>query len=92
DMAQEIEPAVVRADHIDEQLETAEVAPLPPQRLQLEPLDNFDPALLDQLDIVNSADADALFDLDTLGEIARGPDRSGGALSYEEAQRLGIVQ
>lgn len=91
DMVPEIEPAAVRAERIEDQLETAEVE-AQPQRLQLEPLDNFDPSLLDQLDALDSSDADALFDLDTLAEIAKGPDQNGGALTYEEAQRLGIVQ
>ncbi|MCA9907588.1 MAG: hypothetical protein KC519_02990 [Anaerolineae bacterium] len=93
DVVQEIEQAaLLRAEHIDDQLETAEVEAPAPQRLQLEPLDNFDPALLDQLDGMDSSDADALFDLDALAEIAKGPDHNGGELTYEEAQRLGIVQ
>ncbi|MCA9902667.1 MAG: hypothetical protein KC547_02325 [Anaerolineae bacterium] len=89
DMAQESPAAVMHTPETDAPAATD--VPATP-RLQLEPLDNFDPALLDQLDGLNSADADALFDLDTLGEIAKGRDRNGGALTYEEAQRLGIVQ
>ncbi|MCL4248621.1 MAG: hypothetical protein KJ065_10795 [Anaerolineae bacterium] len=89
DMAQESAAAVMPTPEIG----VSSVADVPTApRLQLEPVDNFDPTLLDQLDDLNSADADALFDLDTLGEIAKGRDRNGGALTYEEAQRLGIVQ
>lgn len=39
-------------------------------RLQLEPIQNFDPAILDQLATLDTAEADALFDPDLLAEIA----------------------
>ncbi len=88
---QELEPVAVRADSLDEQ-------PLPIEqtreeaRLQLEPVENFDLGLLDQLESLSSADADALFDLDSLAEIAKDPGRDRGSLTYEEARRLGIMQ
>ena len=39
-------------------------------RLQLEPIENFDPAILDQLDAVDLAEADAVLDPDLLAAIA----------------------
>lgn len=90
----QVQDAQVAAANIESVVLTPAPAPASEgaPRLQLEPVENFDPALLDQLDALNSADADALFDLDTLAEIAKDPGRDGGALTYDEARRLGIVQ
>jgi hypothetical protein len=81
-------PVAVRADGFAAVMETQPELP----RLQLDPIENFDPSLLDQLDALNVGDADALFDLDALGEIARSPGRERGLLSDDEARQLGIVQ
>lgn len=87
-VAPQPEPVAVRADGFAAVLETQPELP----RLQLDPIENFDPSLLDQLDALNMGDADALFDLDVLGEIARSPGRERGLLSDDEARQLGIVQ
>jgi hypothetical protein len=88
DVVQEIAPIAVRGESFAATRETSPDT----SRVQLEPIADFDPSLLDQLDALNHADADALFDMDSLAEFARSPGREPGLLSDDEARQLGIVQ
>jgi hypothetical protein len=66
--------------------------PSPPvmENVQLEPLQNFDPGILDASSIDVSL-ADELFSMDKLAEIANETRRGRGPLSYDEARELGII-
>jgi hypothetical protein len=65
-------------------------APSEPESVRLEPLQNFDPAILDAGSIDVSL-ADELFSMDKLAEIANETRRGRGPLSYDEARELGII-
>jgi len=80
------EPLILRSDEI-EQVSLPENEPL-----RLDPLldlnpDLLDPSLLDTLDI----DANDMFDMEKLGELANETRRERGPLSYDEARELGII-
>jgi DNA-binding NarL/FixJ family response regulator len=80
------EPLILRSDEI-EQVRLPE-----PEPLRLDPLLELNPDLLDPrlLDTLN-VDADDLFDMDKLTDIAAETRRERGPLSYDEARELGII-
>lgn len=69
---------------------TADAAP-PPEPFRLDPLENFDPSIFDQLDTINLAAADSLFDPEALGELASKSREKGGPIGFSEAMELGIM-
>ncbi len=83
-----VEPLVVKAETWDND-ETSQAEPEP--TAQLDPIDNFDPRILEALSAVDDSAADALFDMDRVAEIATESRRGRGPISYEEARELGIV-
>lgn len=82
-----LEPTAVRAEEW-EQTEMPE-----PEPVRLEPIEALDLSLFDpnQLASLDENEAEALFDPDTLAQIANETRRDRGPLSYEEARQLGIV-
>lgn len=77
---QSLEPVLVRP----------EVKVAEPERLQLEPIQNLDLSIFDQLDKMDESGADDLFDLDKLAEMV---NKSSGRkeVSFEEAMELGVL-
>jgi hypothetical protein len=82
-----LEPAAVRAEEW-EQTEMPE-----PEPIRLDPIETLDLSLFDpkQLASLDENEAEALFDPDTLAQIASETRRDRGPLSYDEARQLGIV-
>ncbi len=73
----------------------AEAAPAPPpEPVRMAPIADFDVALLENglqnLDDL-LAQADDLFDMDKLAEIADADRTDRGAISYEQARQLGVI-
>ncbi len=60
------------------------------ERVMLDPIVNFDPALLDQLQALDANDVDGLFDLDNLAEMAKDVG-NGNLVSGDDAFRRGFV-
>lgn len=91
----EPEPAVDTVEPIALRAETWEDTPVQesdePKREMLPPITDFDPAILDQLAVLDLSAADDLFDPDRLAEIALEVRQGRGPLTYEEARELGIV-
>lgn len=75
----------------DEPDETA-AAPVEEDRLQLDPIQDFDPSILDQLGDIDISDADNLFDPDKLEEIAKEARKERGSMTYEEAVQVGLIR
>lgn len=79
----------------DEALEpiarAAEVTVPEPAPFKLEPVEEFDPSIFDQLDTLNVEAADALFDPETLSELANKSRDKGGPIGFSEAIELGIM-
>jgi DNA-binding response OmpR family regulator len=67
-----------------------EPKPVEPEKLFAEPIANLDLSIFDQLDKLDASSAEDLFDLDKLGEMAQQSGK-GNALSYEQAQQLGLL-
>ncbi|PJF40245.1 MAG: DNA-binding response regulator [Chloroflexi bacterium] len=67
--------------------------PVEEEALKLDPIseEDFDPNLFDDIADVALDEADALFDLDALSEFAQDTPSKQGALSLEDARRLGII-
>jgi DNA-binding NarL/FixJ family response regulator len=83
-------PIIQRA----EEWTAEEPEPLPElEPVRLEPIADLDVSLFDRQMIENLdvSLADALFDMDTLAEIANETRRDRGPLSYDEARELGII-
>lgn len=60
------------------------------ERVMLDPIVDFDPSLLDQLNALDAADADDLFDLDRIAEMAKDVG-AGNLVSGDDAFRRGFV-
>jgi hypothetical protein len=69
----------------------AEVAAPEPAPFQLDPVEEFDPSIFDQLDTLNLDAADSLFDPEALGELANKSREKGGPIGFAEAMELGIM-
>jgi DNA-binding NarL/FixJ family response regulator len=77
---QKLEPVLVRP----------EVKVAEPEPLRLEPIQNLDMSIFDQLDNADSGAGDDLFDLDKLAEMVnKGSGRK--EVSFEEAMELGVL-
>jgi hypothetical protein len=76
--------------HIPEEEVESYTASTP--RVVLEPIEDFDPSLLDQLSALDSADADDLFDLDKIAEMAKDAAANGNLVSGDDAVKRGFVQ
>ena len=70
---------------------SAESPPPEPEEFKLEPISDLDLSIFDELDNVNPEDAEALFDLDNLLDVANENRRQGGSIGFDEAQQLGIL-
>lgn len=69
----------------------AEVAAPQPEPFRLDPLEEFDPSIFDQLDTLNLDAADSLFDPEALGALASQSREKGGPIGFSEAMELGIM-
>ena len=82
------EPLAVKADVWAEE---PSPAPEETETLQLEPIENLDLSIFDDLPGVDAEEADDLFSPDKLAKIANESHHGRGPISYEEARNLGIV-
>jgi hypothetical protein len=72
-------------------LSKPELPPEPPPPMPtLDPILNFDPAVLDKLDSLDLSEADALFDPDRLADVANSIS-SGNRLSRADAEAQGLI-
>ncbi len=78
-------------DSLEPIARAAEVAVPEPAPFKLEPVEQFDPSIFDQLDAVNVEAADALFDPEALGELLSKSRDKGGPIGFAEAIELGIM-
>lgn len=86
------EPLAPLPDEVLEPIaRAAEVTPPEPAPLKLEPVEQFDPSIFDQLDALNIEAADALFDPEALGELVSKSRDKGGPIGFAEAIELGIM-
>lgn len=69
----------------------AEMKPPEPKPLKLDPVQDFDPNIFDQLASLDVNAADDLFDPDRLGELANSARGKGGPIGFSEAIELGIM-
>jgi len=77
---EKLEPVLVRP----------EVKVTEPEPLRLDPIENLDLSIFDQLDKIDESSADDIFDLDKLAEMV---NKSSGRkeVSFEEAMELGVL-
>jgi hypothetical protein len=78
------------AEKIEPLLERPEVKAPEPEPLHLEPIQNFDVSIFDQLNKVDASAADDLFDFDKLSELV---NSSGGrkTITLDDAFELGVI-
>ena len=62
-----------------------------PEPLQLEPVQDMDFSIFDNLEKLDLSDADDLFSLDTMADIANQNNRKGGPIDFDQAFELGIM-
>jgi hypothetical protein len=79
------------AEETYEPIERPEIKPKEPEPLRLEPINELDPSIFDQLEQVDDHSAEDLFDPDKLAEIANESRRKDGPIGLDQAQELGIM-
>ncbi|MGQ9887665.1 MAG: hypothetical protein ACUVSX_04155 [Aggregatilineales bacterium] len=84
-------PSLPSDDSLQPIARAAEVAVPAPAPFKLEPVEQFDPSIFDQLDTLNLEAADALFDPEALGELLSKSRDKGGPIGFAEAVELGIM-
>ena len=62
-----------------------------PEPLKLEPIEDLDLSIFDQLEKLDDTDAENLFDPDKLAEIASESRKKDGPIGFDQAQALGIM-
>ena len=79
------------ADEVFQPLERAETTYEEPEPLQLDPIENLDLSIFDDLEALDLGDADDLFDPDKLADLAKDDGRIGGPIDIDQAEGLGIL-
>src|SRR5690606_16294315 len=62
-----------------------------PEPLQLEPVQDMDFSIFDNLEKIDLSDADELFSLENLADVANQNNRKGGPIDFDQALELGIM-
>lgn len=62
-----------------------------PEPLQLEPIEELDLSIFDNLDALDPSDAEDLFDPAKLADLANENNRKGGPIDFDQARELGIM-
>lgn len=62
-----------------------------PEPLKLDPIENLDESIFDQLDKLDVTEANDLFDPEKLAELASESRRKDGPIGFDQAQELGIM-
>jgi DNA-binding NarL/FixJ family response regulator len=62
-----------------------------PEPLQLEPVQDMDFSIFDDLENLDLSDADDLFSLEKLADVANQNNRKGGPIDFDQALELGIM-
>lgn len=82
--------ATEEVEKLEPMLVRPEVKVAEPEPLRLEPIQNLDFSIFDQLDTMESGSGDDMFDLDKLAEMVnKGSGRK--EVSFEEAMELGVL-
>jgi hypothetical protein len=82
--------ATEEVEKLEPMLVRPEVKATEPEPLRLEPIQNLDFSIFDQLDTMESGSGDDMFDLDKLAEMVnKGSGRK--EVSFEEAMELGVL-
>jgi DNA-binding NarL/FixJ family response regulator len=82
--------ATEEVEKLEPMLVRPEVKTTEPEPLRLEPIQNLDFSIFDQLDTMESGSGDDMFDLDKLAEMVnKGSGRK--EVSFEEAMELGVL-
>lgn len=82
--------ATEEVERLEPVLVRPEVNLAEPEPLRLEPIENLDMSIFDQLDKIDETNADDIFDLDKLAEMVnKGSGRK--EVSFEEAMELGVL-
>jgi DNA-binding NarL/FixJ family response regulator len=62
-----------------------------PEPLQLEPVQDMDFSIFDNLEKLDLSNADDLFSLETMADVANQNNRKGGPIDFDQAFELGIM-
>lgn len=83
--------AAEEAQEAFELIERPEIKAKEPEPLRLDPIENLDMSIFDQLDKLDTSEANDLFDPDKLAELASETRRRDGPIGFDQAQELGIM-
>jgi hypothetical protein len=78
-------------EEIFQPLERAEPTHVEPEPLHLEPIEELDLSIFDNLETMNFEDVDDLFNPEKLADMAKDESRIGGPIGIDEAEGLGIL-
>jgi hypothetical protein len=84
-------PVEEPVEEVFEPIERAEISYEEPEPVQLEPIQDLDLSIFDNLGELSAADMDDLFDMDKLADLASDVGQKGGVIDREQAEELGIL-
>jgi hypothetical protein len=79
------------SEEIFQPLERVEMTPEEPKPLQLDPIEELDLSIFDNLDDLDLSNADDLFDPDKLADLANQTNTKSGTTDLDQAIELGIL-